>query len=202
MNKMTLTTTRRLLVSNRACVDGYKTLIDSLGNDWPREQPINLLHILESNGVQDMMWCLRATEQDCTRERYLISADMAESVLHIFTDQHPDDDRPALAIHAARSTADGKMESVDAGFIAVDAAIAGFDASTAVKQAAYAADYPAYPAAYTAAYAAAYAAKASKPIYAAYAAKFAVDSVDYAVDSAASNTEREKQAIIIRKYLA
>lgn len=198
MNKMTLTTTRRLLVSNQACVAGYKTLIDSLGNDWPREQPINLLHILESNGVQDMMWCLRATEQDCTRERYLISADMAESVLHVFTDQRPDDDRPALAIHAARSTADGKLESGNAGFIAVDALKAAKDALNAAKDAVYVADYPAY----TAAYAAAYAAKASKPIYAAYTAKFAVDAAAYAVDSAASNTEREKQAIIIRKYLA
>jgi len=168
-------------------------LIDSLGNDWSREQPINLLHILESNGVQDMMWCLRATEQDCTRERYLISADMAESVLHVFTAQRPDDDRPALAIHAARSAADGKMESVDAGFIAADAAIAGFIALGAAKQAAFKSMYPPY----TAAYAAAYAAKASKPIYAAYAAKSAVDA-----KSADCGTEREKQAIIIRKYLA
>jgi len=177
--KVVLTTTRNLLRKNGACKPGYEKLLRHIGRGYPADKPINLLTVLENNGVPDMVWCLRATEQDCLNQRYLICADMAESVLHLFTAEYPKDDRPAKAIQAARDAAERKITPADAA----DAAYA----------AAYAAD--AADAAY-AAYAAAAAAAADDAAYAAYAATDAA----YAAD-AAREKEREKQAAIIRKYL-
>ena len=135
MNKVTLTTTLELLKQHRACESGYRKLKKSLGAAWPKDKPINLLQVLESNGVQDMLWCLRATEQDCLKQRYLICADMAESVLHLFTAKYPNDNRPRLAIDAARKVASGEKDSAyaaDAAYAAVDADYADYAAAYAV----------------------------------------------------------------------
>jgi len=224
--KTKLTTTLKLLRQHGACTDGYKKLRQSLGAAWPAGKPINLLHILKSNGVQDMMWCLRATEQDCLRERYLICADMAESVLHLFTAQYPADARPALAIQAARDAAAGKIKNADAATAAhaaanaANAAYAAYaaDAATAAHAANAAnAAYAAYAA--NAAYVAD-AATAATAAYAAYAANaaYVADAATAATAANAAHTayaataanaahtaayaaELKKQATIIRKYL-
>jgi hypothetical protein len=83
----------------------------------------------------------------------LAAADIAESVLHIYEKAYPGDNRPRLAIEAARS---GNKEAADAAAYAARAA----------ANAAYAAAYAAYAAAAddaaNAAYAAAYAGEERK----------------------------------------
>ena len=119
--KYRLTTTLALLREHGACRAGYMALRRSLGAKWGDNKPINLLRVLKSNGVQDMLWCLRATAEDPKIPRVLIAADFAESVLKCFTARHPNDDRPAKAIRAARDFAAGKI-GADAAAGAAEAA--------------------------------------------------------------------------------
>ena len=180
--KVKLTTTLVKLKDKGVCIDGYRKLIKHLGADYPADKPINLLTILDSNGVQDMLWCLRATREDCVKIRCYMAADFAESVLHIFAKKYPNDDRPAKAIQAARDFADSKInKSADAAaaaaYAAADAAAADADAAAAD---AAAADADAADAAADAA-----AAAAAAAAYAAARAK-----------------EKQNQAEIIRRYLA
>lgn len=182
--KSTLTTTLALLKEHQACTDGYRKLVKSLGSDWPDDKPINLLQILDSNGVQDMCWCFQATVEDSLILGALIVADMAESVLHHFTAKYPNDDRPAKAIQAARDLAAGKITASYAVDYAVDYAA---DAAANAGNAAYAAANAAANAAYAAANAGNAADAAANAGNAAYAAGNAA--------------ERKKQAVIIRKWL-
>jgi len=90
----------------------------------------------------------------------LAAADIAESVLHIFESKYPNDNRPRLAIEAARNTKMNSQEKVDAARCAADAAYAANTARCAAD-AAYAAANAAYAwSAADAAYAAANAAYA------------------------------------------
>lgn len=69
----------------------------------------------------------------------LVAADIAESVLHIWTKAYPNDDRPRLAIAAARSGT--KAEALEAAnnVNAADAVVAADYAAHAASDAAYAA---------------------------------------------------------------
>ena len=122
--KYRLTTTLNLLRDQGACTDGYRKLLKSLPAKWPEAKPINLLRVLKSNGVQDALWCLCATRENCDKVARLMAADFAESVLHHFTAKYPDDDRPAKAIQAARDFAHGRIGAAagDAAWAAARAA--------------------------------------------------------------------------------
>ena len=139
MKKFTLTTTLKLLRKHGACEDGYRTLLKSLGPKWPKDKPINLLHILKSNGVQDMMWCLRATVEDSTIPRVAIAADMAISVLHIFAKARPNDTRVADCIKTCFAFVRGKATYTQLAAARAAARAAGDAAGDAAWAAAWAA---------------------------------------------------------------
>ena len=94
----------------------------------------------------------------------------AESVLHIYENQYPDDNRPRKAIEAAQNYLKKPSNA------AAKAANAAAKAANAAAKAAYVAKaaYAAY-----AAYEAAYAAYAAKAAYVAYAAKAANVEIDF-----------------------
>ena len=108
-----LTTTFALLHKHNACEGRYKHLAKSLGGirAYGRTQPIPLLKILETNGLADTLWCLRAVleEQAAERDRLarIFACDCAERVLPIFEKGWPDDIRPRQAIEDARRFAKG-----------------------------------------------------------------------------------------------
>ena len=131
MKKIRLTTTLAKLREHSPCESGYRKLLRSLGAKWPDAKPINLLRILKSNGVQDMLWCLCCTFEDNFTVRLLMSADFAQSVLRYFTKYDENDKRPADAIQAARDLAAGKISEEAAG-AAARAARAAFHDRLAV----------------------------------------------------------------------
>ena len=88
------------------CEDGWKKLLNYLGKTEADDEPLELRTILESNGVDDTIWALRAVEGK-DKEIRLFAADCTELVLPIFEKQFPDDDRPRKAIQAARDYANG-----------------------------------------------------------------------------------------------
>ena len=72
---------------NRRVNRAIRSSAQSLGAKWPHEKPINLLRVLKSNGVQDMLWCIRATIEPYADFRLHLCgmyADFAESVLPMF----------------------------------------------------------------------------------------------------------------------
>jgi hypothetical protein len=182
MKKIRLTTTLALLREHGACGQrsgcnrGYDKLLQSLGPNWTNDKPINLLHILKSNGVRDMLWCLCCTIQDNFRMRLLMSADFAQSVLKISTEYDPKDTRPAEAIRAARDLAKDKISREEADNKAAGAARAAADVVTSmrVKNARKAA---------------------------ANVVEFVGLETAYFATRAAGAAEEKKQARIIRKYL-
>jgi len=103
-----LTTTLNRLREHGACVEGYEKLLRHLGGpSFDHNAPINLLTILESNGVDDCLWALRATEQNCTVVARLMACDFAEAVLPIWESAYPSDTRPREAIAVSRRYARG-----------------------------------------------------------------------------------------------
>ena len=109
----TLTTTFELLRKADACTEGYRTLAKHLGGvgKYGADTPIDLLTILDSNGPMDTLWCLRATQQesDALKVARLFAIDCAERVLPIWEAKHPNDQRPRLAIQAAKDFMAGKI---------------------------------------------------------------------------------------------
>src|SRR3990167_11449555 len=109
----TLTTTFELLRKADACTEGYRTLAKHLGGvtRYGADTPIDLLTILDSNGLQDTLWCLRATHQeaDALTVAKLFAIDCAERALPIFEAKHPNDQRPRQAIQAAKDYMAGKI---------------------------------------------------------------------------------------------
>jgi len=102
MNKIFATVSLKSILVHIPCSSGIASFKTKFGHLDP-DTPIPLLACLESNSVQDVIWALRAVHQDISAVIPLIAADFAESVLHLFEEKFPNDDRPRKAIEAARS---------------------------------------------------------------------------------------------------
>jgi len=81
------------------CADGWKRLVKSL--DGRTEGNVSLSHILDSNGIEDAVWCLRVLPY---RDQCLFRADVAELTVHLC-----DDPRPKQAIDAIRQWHSGEI---------------------------------------------------------------------------------------------
>ena len=109
-----LHTTFNILREHGACKEGYDRLARCLGSvkKYGADTPIPLITILESNGLDDTLWCLRAVlpEEEVKRDREarLLACDYTEHVLHIYEKHHPGDQRPRRTIEMARRYANGE----------------------------------------------------------------------------------------------
>ena len=191
--KFRLTTTLALLKQHGACASGYSTLLKSLGSAWPQDKPINLLRVLKSNGVQDMMWVMRATVEDSTLPRVAIAANMAQSVLGHYTKFAPTDTRVTECIAACRDFVKGKITATQLQ-TAWTAARAAWAAAAGAAAGAAEASWTAWTAARAAGV-------AEAAVAAAGAAAGAAARAAARAAEAAGAAERKKQAAIIRKWL-
>ena len=110
---MRLTTTLNLLHKAEACTARYKVLRATLGANYPIDAEISLLTILETNGIDDALWALRATAEDCEKVARLMAADFAEAAFVEWHKYYPGDERPRLVIQAARDFANGLIVRED-----------------------------------------------------------------------------------------
>lgn len=131
---MRLTTTLNRIRACSPCTAGWRKLIKHLGEDFDPDAEINLLTILDSNGVADMLWCLRATNQDSKRTSSQIAIEFAEQALPIFEERRPDDLRPRKAIQAARDYLDGKISLEELRKARSDAADAAYADDAAARK--------------------------------------------------------------------
>ena len=127
------------LLAHEPCDEGFEAFKLQFGHLDP-DTPVPLLACLESNSVPDVIWALRAVQQDISTLIPLIAADFVESVLHLFEEKSPGDDRPRKAIEAARG-GDKEKAACAADAAAYAAASAAADAARAAcaGNAAYAA---------------------------------------------------------------
>ncbi len=142
-----LHTTFRKLKEHQACTSGYKQLAVSLGGitKYGRDTPIPLDRIMESNGMDDTVWCLRCTLEDAENLIIEFACDCAERVLGHYERYYPEDKRPRQAIEAARACVTDKSPASRAAaeaaaWAAEAAATTGWAATEAARAAGAAAE--------------------------------------------------------------
>ena len=132
------------------CKEGWKTLLKSLGKTEADDEPLPLLQILESNGLFDALWCIRAVD-GFESEKQLLAVAFAREVEHMLQDS-----RLLNAINVAEKHAKSlatKMELKEAWYSAHAANTAGIAMDTlctmryaaeAARASAMGADFAAY----------------------------------------------------------
>ena len=110
-----LHTTLTLLRRFDACgqdrpTGSYCKLVASLPKGLVDDTPITLLHILESNGIEDAIWALRATVEPIGEDMAIeLACRAAERVLPLFEKHQPGDNRPREYIEAIRAYGRGEI---------------------------------------------------------------------------------------------
>jgi hypothetical protein len=84
--KTTLNKIRYNPSGEKPCKPGWEKLIKTLGKTKADDEDLHLRTILDSNGLVDAVWCLRAVE-DHDREIRLFAVWCARRVQHLMTDQ-------------------------------------------------------------------------------------------------------------------
>lgn len=137
---MVLYTTLRLLRRYEACERGYTLLCSSLPKRYIDDAPISFRHIVESNGLDDALWALRAVpdEQHVLRDKLarLFECDCAAHVLPLYEAEHSYDDRPRKAIETSRRYANGQVTTEELSAAWAAARDAAWDAARAARAAA------------------------------------------------------------------
>ena len=148
-----ITTTLNAIRAQHPCEDGWKRLLIDLDKTKADDEPLPLVTILNSNGIDDALWCLRAVE-GFDKEKRVFAVWCARQVQHLMTDP-----RSIAALDVAERFAYGKatQEELKAAWAAADAARAADAVDYCAIRAARAASYAAWQAS-SAAYSAAYAA--------------------------------------------
>lgn len=85
------TTTLNEIRAERPCRGGWEKLLKHLVKTKADDEPIELLTILDSNGLDDAIWCLRVTSLERLSRHF--QAWCAEQVLHIYEREYPGDMR-------------------------------------------------------------------------------------------------------------
>ena len=93
------------------CASGWTKLLKNLGKTHADDEPLAITTILDSNGIDDALWCLRAVDGHQSEMR-LYAVDCARSVQHLMTDA-----RSLAAIDVAERHAHGLATNaeLDAG---------------------------------------------------------------------------------------
>jgi hypothetical protein len=67
--------------SHHPCTEGWAKLLKHLGKTAPDDEPLSLLTVLESNGLDDAIWCLRTEPTPERIQRFALA--MARRVEHL-----------------------------------------------------------------------------------------------------------------------
>ena len=154
-------TTLRAIRAHYPCESGWRKLLAHLGKTKADDEPLSIVTIIDSNGLDDAIWCLRAVEGH-DREIRLYAVWCARQVQHLMTDP-----RSLAALDVAEKYAHG--EATDAELAAA------LEAAQDVAGAAWAAGGAAWAAA-AAAWAGAAGAAARAVLVAEVAAAAAADA--------------------------
>jgi hypothetical protein len=82
--------------------DSYEKLLKSFNKTSADDTVVSIQHLLNSNGINYTLWVIYKCIPDRKMDKRNMCADLAESVLHIFEEQYPNDKRPRQAIEIFR----------------------------------------------------------------------------------------------------
>ena len=125
------TTTLNEIRACKPCEDGWQKLLKHLGKTKADDDPLEILTVLESNGLDDALWCLRVPSLERLSRHF--QAWCAEQCLHLFEAERPKDNRVRHQIEVIRNDAASAAERAAARAAARDAA---WDAAWAAERAA------------------------------------------------------------------
>jgi hypothetical protein len=100
-------TTLNRIRAHAPCASGWKKLLDHLGKTQADDEPLPMTAILDSNGIEDALWCLRAEPQHSAIWR-LLAVHYARDVQHLMTDP-----RSLAALDVAERHAHGQATADD-----------------------------------------------------------------------------------------
>lgn len=129
MSDNTIYTTLNKIREHHPCTDGWETLLTHLGKTKADDEPLSLLTILESNGLDDALWCLWSLpEHDNLWRKYAVWC--ARQVQHLM-----EDERSIKALDVADAYANGKATDDELAAARDDARYAARDAAEAAEAA-------------------------------------------------------------------
>jgi hypothetical protein len=106
-------TTLNKIRAHSPCESGWKKLLSNLGKTKADDEPISITYILDSNGLDDALWCLRAVD-GCQKEMRLYAVDCARSVQHLLTDKRSIDAIDVAERHAHGQATDEELNAARA----------------------------------------------------------------------------------------
>jgi hypothetical protein len=127
---MTTYTTLNKIRKHGPCAAGWAKLLRHLGKTQADDEPLALVTILDSNGLDDALWCLRACD-GIDREARLYAVWCARQVQHLLTDP-----RSLTVLDVAERYAEGEATGEE---LTAASAAAWAAASAAASAAAWAA---------------------------------------------------------------
>src|SRR6185369_13509776 len=111
------------------CSEGWEKLLRSLNKKKADDEPLSIVKILDSNGLDDALWCLRAVSGH-DREIRLFAVWCARQVEHLMEDERS---KNALTVAERFANGEATTKELDAASAAASAAAraAAWDAARA-----------------------------------------------------------------------
>ena len=131
-------TTLNKIRGHAPCTGGWEKLLKHLGKTRPDDEPLSLLTILDSNGIDDTIWCFRAVE-GYDKEKRLFAVWCARQVQHLMEDQRSIDALDVAERYANGLATDDELSAARAAAGAAAGAFAGAVAWAAAWATAWAA---------------------------------------------------------------
>ena len=100
-------TTLNKIRAHAPCADGWAKLLRHLSKTQADDEPVSLLTILDSNGLDDALWCLRAVDGH-KKEMRLYAVWCARQVQHLMNDP-----RSLAALDMAERYANGQATDAE-----------------------------------------------------------------------------------------
>ena len=138
-----ITTTLNRIRAHGPCADSWAKLLKHLGKTQADDDPLPFATILESNGLDDALWCCRA-EPQYAKEWRLYGVWCVRQVQHLLSDQRSLDALDVSERYANGHATDAELETAraaarSAAGHARDAACAAAWAARAARDTAWAA---------------------------------------------------------------
>ena len=101
-------TTLNKIRDHSPCEEGWSKLLKNLGKTKADDEPLALVVILDSNGLDDTLWCLRTVPEHNKLWR-LYAVWCARQVQHLMTDQRSIDALDVAERHATGQASDSEL---------------------------------------------------------------------------------------------
>ena len=98
-------TTLNKILEHPPCESRWAELLNNLGKPCADDEPLSILTVLDSNGLDDALWCLRSVEGH-DKEIRLLAVHYAQPMRHLMTDP-----RSIRALDVAEMFANGQASA-------------------------------------------------------------------------------------------